>query len=444
MQIDLEPYKGTELAMSLAIDISKVKLEESAPDNKVELINNTIERVMDSSSFYKELKGLRKISSLEDIKNIPFTTRNDIKVNSPHGIRSSSMKDVVRYGQSNGTNGAYSSGFVTGSDWIENSSILYMGFSQVFSKSDIIMIAAPYELSFVAADFDRVAEIIGATTISVSSNHTKAEWMRILGIMSNVKVSVFASAATRILRLGLLAQEMGYDLKKDFNLKKVICVGELLSETKKKIIEDMWGCKVFITYGMTEATSVASPCKNGKLHLCECRYFFEIINPKTGEDVEDGELGELVLTSYNSYAMPLIRFRTGDMVKVDKTKDDCFLNYKRIIHFGRIDDYYLLNGNKVYTYDIEEIILSTNGISPLFHVSLEDNQLFINIFPLDSRDFNFISDKISKSFKKQYEIEPIIDLLDKERFLEEIDNKTKPGNVYFERGAKNENSSLSK
>lgn len=396
-------------------------------------INETINYAKNYSPFYKNNICVKEIEDLSRLSELPFTTRDDIKNNYPFGFLAAGIDKVVRYAESTGTTGKTSSGFVTAEEWIENNLTLYFGWQQILNKSDTLIIAVPYSLSYVGADIDRVSEMAGAVTIAAGAQSGVCDWERVLKLMNTLNVTAIVCAPTRILRLAYMAKEMGMDLTKNFNLKKIFCVGEALHDQKRKTIEQLWGCDVYVTYGMTEATSVGSPCKNKMIHLCENRYYFEIIDVDSGKPVNGNKKGELVLTSLANKAMPLIRFRTGDMVCIDDTHDNCYLPFKKIKHHGRIDDYIFLNDKKIFYHEIENYLLSLGELEPFFKFFYSDKKIHLYIVPKNEFEFHKIVSKIQNTFNLQFGFIPEIFKLNKKILLTQLDAELKPGTVLFQK-----------
>ena len=129
-------------------------------------INTTIQHAKNHTPFYRCQPVLQTITTLEEIDTLPFTEKEDIKNNYPFGFLSTSLDEVTRYAESTGTTGKHSAGYVTSKEWIENNITLYLGWNQIIKTSDILLIAVPYELTYVGADIDRVSEMVGACNIA--------------------------------------------------------------------------------------------------------------------------------------------------------------------------------------------------------------------------------------------------------------------------------------
>src|SRR5262249_26317436 len=148
---------------------------------------------------------------------------------------------------------------------------------------------------------------------------------------------------TRALYLAEVGRRLGWDPKHDLSVDKLLFAGEGASPAKRRKLSELWGAKVYGMYGMTETNTLGMFCPLGELHLVENRNWFEVIDPETGRAVPDGQPGELVVTSLNTEAMPLVRYRTGDMCRIGDQPTRCGSPFRTLHHLGRATDRLLID-----------------------------------------------------------------------------------------------------
>lgn len=394
-------------------------------------INSTISTLKKKSKYFRDREDVNNIMKIEEIANLPFMTKKDFEINYPFGLLTVSKTKLVRYAESTGTTGQISSGYVTLHDWLENNILLYLGWSQILEPSDKIIVAVPYVLSYVGSDIDRVCELIGATVISAGALSDACNWEKVLQLMHKLQATSIICSPSRVLRLAEMIEDMNLNPKTDLSIRKIFCVGEVLTSEKKRRIEEKWNAKVFVTYGMTETTSLASPCAEAKLHLCDYRYYFEVVNPETHKQVKDGEKGELVVTSLSNEALPLLRFRTGDLVVKHNKNCNCKLPFSYIHHFGRIKNFIQIKNQCIAYYDLENWLLSLH-IDHYFQVNWNHDKLIISISPLENQtNYSDLILYIQSEFNEKFGFEPIINMVTKKDFQKEFDTSLKPGTIFF-------------
>ncbi len=307
------------------------------------------------------------IKSLEDLKKIPFLTRKELsqsQLNKPlfGDIMSISKESALRYHQTSGTSGSGPLRILDGwKDWEWGSEMWCYGmYAFGVRDNDICLVASGYGnfIGFWLAHY--ACERIGALTIPTGGMSSEDRINKIM----EMEVTVLVSTPTYAIRLAQVAKEMGVNLAKDSKIKFLLHAGEPGASIPgtKKMLEEVWGAKVGDFPGMSETGgSTCYECaeQSGGLHILEDHYIQEVIDPKTTENLSCGQRGELVLTSFGRGAMPLIRYRTGDLVeRVESTFCSCgrtFDLYKGGI-LGRADDMKLVKGVNIFPSAVEDII----------------------------------------------------------------------------------------
>ena len=282
-------------------------------------------------------------------------------------------------------------------------------------------------MTYVGADIDRVAELLNVGVISIGTNNKLCPWSRLITLIKSHSITTLFCSPTRAIRLAQLMTESGGDPMIS-TVNKIICVGESCSEAKRKYIGDCWDAVVYNHYGMTEAMAVATPCPEQKMHLCEQRLVAEVINE--GEVVnEGGATGELILTSLDTQAMPLLRYKTGDLVQLQQTPCPCGNPNRTINHLGRVTDAFNTPKGICHFHQLDEVLFQFNEIEPYFSYSYRDSVLYISVILKESASDNSSSvrKKIENATEKTFNIIAKITLEEANQKLHSIDNSSKPG-----------------
>jgi len=341
-------------------DIEKVQLTR---------LKETVERVYTLTPFYKEKFneiGLKPedITSLDDIKKLPFTTKKDLRAHYPFGLFTVPMSEVVRVHSSSGTTGKPTVVGYTKSDMDVWDEVMARVFTMAGGTSeDIVHNGYGYGLFTGGLGFHNGAEKIGATIIPASGGMTDRQLM----LMRDFGATILAATPTFSLHMAEVAKKAGPDYLKDYKLKSGIFGAEPTSSGLKKEVAKAWGIDYHEVYGLSEiiGPGVACSCKQSELlHVFEDHFLFEIIDPETNEPMADGQRGELVITPLSKQALPLLRYRTGDITSIIKEPCKCgrtMLRMESIV--GRADDMLIISGVNVYPSQIEHVIANTEGVT---------------------------------------------------------------------------------
>lgn len=335
---------------------------------QLELFNRQLSRAKNAEAYKGKLPD--RISNLAEIQNLPFTTKDDLKKNSPFGFLAVPFDKVVRTCGTTGTTGTPILIFYTMSD-LENFAISKVRHYSIsgLNKGDSIQCMMNLNLS-VTNLCHLACEKIGANFIPAGAGNS----IKQLDTLDTLKTEYCFSTPNYLMHLCDLAQKEGRKLP----LKKAIVWGEPCSPLIKNRILTEYKIEMFDNYGSTEmAGGVACECSyhNG-LHIEEDYYYVEILDPVTEKPVPDGEYGELVITPLYHEAMPFIRYKTRDITRIIPEPCPCGRTHKRIEPIThRIDDMLLINGANVFPSQIEECIykhLST-ATNYLIHVTEKDD-----------------------------------------------------------------------
>ncbi len=334
-------------------------------------LSRLVERAYSQSAFHKRLfdgAGVKPadIKSYDDLERIPFTTRDAWMEaqaeNPPFGdLLITPPQDAIRYHTTSGTSGRTPLRVLDGrADWKWISECWCYGFwGAGIRPTDRVFFAFSYGtfIGFWGAHY--ACEKIGCLVLPSGNINTSQR----VGLIEEMGATVVCATPTYALRLAQEARDLGIDLLRG-TVDRLILSGEPAGSipASKRLIEDQWGAQAFDTAGMTEiGTIMMFEAENqpGATHIIEDHFIEEVINPETGENVDYGERGERVVTSFGRSAIPLIRYRTRDLViKVPHTHSDCGRTwdlYEGGIR-GRVDDMLLVRGTNVYPRAVEAIV----------------------------------------------------------------------------------------
>lgn len=403
---------------------------------RIDRINKQIQYAIRNSRFYKNKleDKYTEIHNGLDLEKLPFISKNEMKKSLEH-LLCVDYSQVMKYGETTGSSGPPSGAFVSRRNWIQNSLSMSHILSKSFNQNDFVNIALPYELSFAAQDIDITFQIINSTIISTGCLTKICSWERMLHIMYRMPINTLVCSPTRMLRLIDLAASLKLDISK-FSINKLLCTGEAFPIAKQKKISKLWNnSKVFTCYGTSETNGLAASCPHGNLHCFEERYYFEVVDTNDNRVLNDGEIGELVLTSLNNVALPLIRYKTGDLVKLRHMSCECGLAGTVIEHYGRIGDELRIGTKCVPILCLEEAILNTLKDGYWYYIEQKDDA--IKIFLENGFNTNFLDELIHNlncNLKLDIPKDKItITPTKKDFFLSLVDNSSKPSNVLIKK-----------
>ncbi|BAT71316.1 phenylacetate-CoA ligase [Thermosulfidibacter takaii ABI70S6] len=365
-------------------------------------LQQTVERVYATVPFYRKKfqeAGVTPddIKSLEDLKRLPFTTKDDLRENYPFGMFAVPLKQVVRIHASSGTTGKPTVVGYTKRDIETWSELMARSlFAAGVTKEDIIQNAYGYGLFTGGLGVHYGAEKIGATVIPISGGHSKRQIM----IMKDFGATVLTCTPSYALHLAEVAEEMGVD-PKSTSLKVGIFGAEPWTEEMRKQIETTWNIKAIDIYGLSEiiGPGVSIECEEAQngLHIFEDHFIPEIINPETGEPLPYGEYGELVITTITKEAFPVIRYRTRDITRLIKEPCICGRTHVRMDRVkGRTDDMLIIRGVNVFPSQIEEILISTEGVLPHYMIVVDREGTLDTLEVQVEVDEKIFSDEVRK------------------------------------------------
>ena len=346
---------------------------------QLERLKKTVNHCMNAPFYQKRFQELgitpADIKTLDDVRKLPFTTKEDLRDNYPFGICCVPMKDCLRLHSSSGTTGNPTVVLHSKKDLDEWATAVARCLWMVGSRpEDVFQNSAGYGMFTAGLGFQYGAEKVGMLTVPAAAGNTTRQ-IKFIKDFGTTVLHAIPSYASRIYEV---MKDEGVDPRKDTKLR-VLCIGaEPHSEEQRKRIEDNLGVKAYNSYGISEmmGPGVAFECQeqNG-LHIWEDYFIVEIIDPVTLEPVPEGELGELVLTTINREAMPLLRYRTRDLTRILPGDCPCGRHHKRLARLqGRSDDMIILKGVNIFPIQIEKILLKFKELSTDYLITLETKE----------------------------------------------------------------------
>jgi len=337
-------------------------------------LRETLERIISSVPFYTEALAAtarRDLKSSEQITDLPFTTKSDLRNNYPLGFLAVKQNEVLRIHASSGTRGKPTIAAYTDGDlriWAElcARSLETAG----VRPGDVLQNCYGYGLFTGGLGLHQGAEALGATVIPSSSGRSQHQLM----LMQDFQTRVLCCTPSYALTLALFIEEKKVDRAK-LKLEIGIFGAEPWSQECREQIEQRLRIKAFDIYGLSEimGPGVAIECReqNG-LHIWEDHFFVEVIDPKTELPLPDGTPGELVITTLTKRAMPLLRYRTGDSCALMSDPCKCGSPFRRITRLsGRFDDMLIIRGINVYPSEIESIIYSLPALGSEYQIVID-------------------------------------------------------------------------
>ena len=337
---------------------SREEIEKWQNDGIVEVVK----RVYENVPYYKEKMdavGVKPedIKSTKDMHKLPFLTKDDLRDAYPYGLLARPLKDCVRIQSTSGTTGRRVVAFYTQNDidlWEKCCARAIVAAGG--TDEDVVHVSYGYGLFTGGPGLNGGSHKLGSLTIPMSSGNTDRQ----LQFMTDLGSTILCCTPSYAAYLAESIHERG--IKDQVKLKAGIFGAEAWSEEMRNDIQEKLGIKAYDIYGLTEISgpgvSFECECQDG-MHVNEDYFIPEIIDPKTGEPLPDGEKGELVFTSFAKEAFPLIRYRTKDITYITREKCKCGRTHARIHRLmGRTDDMLIIKGVNVFPSQVEEVLIN--------------------------------------------------------------------------------------
>ncbi|MFI6652167.1 phenylacetate--CoA ligase family protein [Streptomyces sp. NPDC050529] len=337
--------------------------------HQTDKLREVLAYVRANSPFYREkLSGISDevISGLriEDIRNLPFTTKADLQ-EAQFDLLSLPVSAAWTFYETTGTTGRPTPCPRTNGDTIHNNSVLTAYYRDILAPhgdGQVIGISGPTELHATGDTFGDVCRNLGHAVAKMWPHSPVIGFDRALEVMRLLPVTGLFCTPGMALRLAQKAVEAGLDPRRDFSLNVLMLTGELLSPSLRDNIGELWGAEAHnCLYASQEASVLAAATADGTLRIAPLINLYEVIDPVTGEAVAPGpdgvRYGELVITNLYTGAKPLVRYRTGDMVRMTEAGLGAAVPAHSVEPVGRVRDRLRLNGHLVNGYDLENLLL---------------------------------------------------------------------------------------
>lgn len=387
-------------------------------DAQLKLVNSRIDALLKAENFYgKKLKeaGVTSLKSAEDFEKLPFSEKNDLRGAYPLGLMTAPEEEIVRIHSSSGTTGTPVIIPYTAKD-VDDWAIQFKRCYEMagITPMDRIQVTPGYGLWTAGIGFQNGAEKLGAMVIPMGPGNTDKQ----LRMMMDMKSTVLCSTSSYALLLAEEIEKRG--IKDKIHLKKGVIGSERWSDKMRERISTELGIELYDIYGLTEiyGPGIGISCKeNCGMHYWDDYIYIEIIDPATGKNLPDGEIGEIVITTLVKEGAPLIRYRTHDLSRIIPGDCPCGSKFPRIdTIMGRTDDMMKIKGVNVFPSQIEEVLGTFPEISSEYQIRISHldgkDTMRIYVETTGSVDFNDLGRRISEKVKSRIGFTPIVKVVE--------------------------------
>jgi len=384
--------------------------KEAIQRMQYKLLKNLVCRLYSFSSFYHDRMKEQHvhpddIRELSDVQKLPFMFKRDLRDNYPNKIFTASEEELVRYHVSSGTTGKPTVVGYTQNDINTWSTSIARGLTSIgLGRGDVIQVSYGYGLFTGGLGMHYGAERIGATVLPTSVGNTERQ----IELMQDLGVTAIACTPSYLLHIGEVAEKMGVDIKKDTKLRAGILGAEPWTDKMRNRIENWLGIKAYDIYGTSELSGpMFTDCSEQTgAHIWADIALMEIVDPKTGESLEPGEKGELTITMLQKEALPMVRYRIGDISIIDDEVCACGRAHPRIKRIqGRVDDMLIIRGINVFPSQIEHTLMSIPQVGRHFQIVVERKGALDDMLVRVELTKESFSDKISDLMQIRQSVE---------------------------------------
>jgi phenylacetate-CoA ligase len=392
---------------------------------QLERLRETVGWALKTPFYQKQLRQAKisspdDIRSLADLKKIPFTTKDDLRINFPRGLLAVDMKDVVRIHSSSGTTGIPTVIYYSRED-IDNWTDMLARclFSTGATSADVFQNMMTYGMFTGGLGMHYGAEKVGMAVIPIGGGNTKRQ----IKTMRDFRTTAVHITPSYLLHVHTKLEEAEVE-REELVLKKAFTGAEPHSEDIRKKIERIWNIDAYNSYGLSELNGpgVAFECvyKND-MHLWEDGYIVEIIDPETGEQVRDGDSGEVVLTNLIRRATPMLRYRTRDLAYLHTDPCPCGRTHRRLSRImGRTDDMLIINGINLFPSQIEEVVMRIPEVATNYIIQVEKRgdldhltvkvEIYPKLFLGDPSQLEALKGRITEELRSAIILHPTVEL----------------------------------
>lgn len=380
------------------------------------------------SPFYRDLFKQKNskagdVKDIAQISDLPFTTKQDLRENFPYGFLTLPKKEIIRLHSSSGTTGNPTVIFHNRHDIKSWANLMARSlFCAGVRDTDVFQNICGYGLFTGGLGFQYGIETLGCLSIPAGAGNS----LRQIKLMQDYGTTVAHAIPSYLGRLYEVFEAAGLDPKKDTNLHTLVIGAEPHTDAQRKRIEEMFGVRAFNSFGLSEMNGpgVAFECEyQDGLHIWEDAFAVEIVNSDTLQAVPDGEYGELVMTTLDRQAMPLIRYRTRDITRIIPGQCKCGRTHRRIDRItGRSDDMFIIKGCNVFPMQIEGVLLKIPEVGADYLITLESmngaDEMVVEVevkkdwFKGDIRRLDGLTKKITAQIRDEVLAKPIVKLVE--------------------------------
>lgn len=403
--------------------MDREELEKLQQDRMLKTIHRAL-----GSPFYRERYNklginVEEIRSLDDFRNLPFTNKDDLRSSYPSGMLAVDPQRVIRLHASSGTTGQSTVVYHTAGDldaWtgLVTRCLVMAG----ATDNDVFQNMMSYGLFTGGLGLHYGAERLGMMVIPAGGGNTH----RHIAFFRDFGTTIIHITPSYALHVSDVIRDLGLS-PDDFQLRLMIFGAEPYSEATRDKLEESFRVKAFNCYGLSEMNGpgVAFECRHSEgMHVWEDNYLVEIIDPATGNPVPDGEVGEVVFTTLNREAMPLIRYRTRDLARVfPETGCSCGRNFKRLSRImGRTDDMLIVRGVNVFPSQIEHVLMKLPEVGTNYQIILDRSgnldrmtirvEIYGKMFHGEVNELRLLRKKIQHELKEQILISTEVELME--------------------------------
>ncbi len=394
-----------------------------------ERLRDTLERARRSVHYGKHFADIGldvgRIRTAADVRELPLTTKEDLRENWPYGFLACSRDELIRMHSSSGTTGRATVIFHTAGDIAAWTGLLARSMYMAgMRRSDVFQNMMTYGLFTGGLGFHYGAEKIGALVIPAGAGNSKRQ----IQLMRDFETTALHIIPSYALHLSSVFTEVGVDPRRDTKVRMAFLGAEPHSEMMRKKVEEFYGFKAFNSYGLSEMNgpgmAFECPEQNG-MHIWEDNYIVEIIDPVTLRPVPDGEEGELVTTTLCREGMPILRYRTKDLTRIIPGPCPCGRTHRRIERIkGRTDDMMILKGVNIFPIQIEKKLMEIPGVGTNFLIILDrvdfNDSMTVKVevqkefFGGDLRQLEVLRKRVVEELKSDILITPKVDLVEQD------------------------------
>jgi len=388
---------------------------EEMPQEELErmqykLLKSLVYRLYSFSPFYHDRMKEQKvhpddIRELSDVTKLPFMFKRDLRDGYPDKIFTASQEELVRYHVSSGTTGKPTVvGYTQNDIDIWTTSLARALTSCGLGRGDVIQVSYGYGLFTGGLGLHYGAERIGATVLPTSVGNTERQ----IELMQDLGSTAIACTPSYLLHMGEVAEKMGISIKKETKLRTGILGAEPWTEGMRNRIQDWLGIKAYDIFGTSELSGpMFTECAEQKgIHIWSDIALTEIIDPRTEEPVAPGEKGELTVTILRKEALPMIRYRIGDITSMDDSPCPCGRTHPRIQRItGRVDDMLIIRGINVFPSQVEYALMGIPEVGQHFQIVVERKGALDDMLVRVELNRESFSDKITDIMAIRQKIE---------------------------------------